>query len=151
VAPWGAPLASWPLRAGGYLLDWVLYLPFYILAFIFAPKTVTTNLNGDITTSTSGGNFALAALMYLIVLAIFIYNRCYLGGKGQSFGKKQVGLLLLAESTGQPIGTGKAFLRDLCHIVDSLACYIGWLFPLWDTKRQTFADKIMTTVVPVKG
>ena len=30
------------------------------------------------------------------------------------------------------------------------SCYIGFLFPLWDAKRQTFADKIMTTVcVPV--
>jgi hypothetical protein len=151
VAPWGAPLATWIQRVGGYLLDWVLYLPFYILVFIFMPKTVTTTINGVSSVSTSGGSIGLVVLMYLIILAIFVYNRCYLGGKGQSFGKKQVGLLLLAESTGQPIGTGKAFLRDICHILDSLACYIGWLFPLWDAKRQTFADKIMTTVVPVKG
>ena len=27
-----------------------------------------------------------------------------------------------------------------------LICYIGYLFPLWDAKRQTLADKIMTTV-----
>ena len=27
------------------------------------------------------------------------------------------------------------------------ACYFGWLFPLWDAKRQTFADKIIGTVV----
>jgi uncharacterized RDD family membrane protein YckC len=152
VAPWGAPLATWLQRVGGYLLDYVLYVPFIILAFIFMPKTVTTtDFNGNISTSTSGGSLALALLMYLVIVAIFIYNRCYLGGKGQSFGKKQVGLLLLAESTGQPIGTGKAFLRDVCHILDSMACYVGWLFPLWDAKRQTFADKIMTTVVPVKG
>jgi uncharacterized RDD family membrane protein YckC len=151
VAPWGAPLASWPLRVGGYLLDGVLYLPFSILLFVFSPKLVTTNFNGTISTSSSGGSFALMALMWLIILAIFIYNRCYLGGQGQSLGKKWVGLVLLEESTGQPLGTGKAFLRDLCHILDSLACYIGWLFPIWDTKRQTFADKIMTTVVPIKG
>jgi hypothetical protein len=23
----------------------------------------------------------------------------------------------------------------------------GWLFPIWDAKRQTFADKIISTVV----
>jgi uncharacterized RDD family membrane protein YckC len=89
--------------------------------------------------------------MSLIILAIVVYNRWYLGGKGQSFGKKQVGLVLVAESTGQPIGTGKAFLRDLAHILDSIICYIGWLFPLWDQKRQTIADKVMSTVVPVKA
>ncbi len=45
------------------------------------------------------------------------------------------------------LGTGLAFARDICHILDSLACYIGWLFPIWDAKRQTFADKIISTVV----
>lgn len=30
-------------------------------------------------------------------------------------------------------------------------CYLRYLFPLWDAKRQTFADKIMSAVcVPVK-
>jgi uncharacterized RDD family membrane protein YckC len=90
-------------------------------------------------------------LMNLLILAIFIYNRCYLGGKGQTLGKKQVGLILVAESTGQPIGTGRAFLRDLAHILDSIICYVGWFFPLWDQKRQTIADKVMTTLVPIKG
>jgi uncharacterized RDD family membrane protein YckC len=31
--------------------------------------------------------------------------------------------------------------------VDAFICYIGFLWPLWDTKRQTLADKIMQTVV----
>lgn len=58
-----------------------------------------------------------------------------------------VGLRLISEATGEPIGAGMAFVRDICHILDSLACYIGFLFPLWDAKRQTFADKIIHTVV----
>jgi hypothetical protein len=37
-------------------------------------------------------------------------------------------------------------VRQLAHIVDAIICYIGFLFPLWDNKRQTLADKIMTTV-----
>jgi len=40
-----------------------------------------------------------------------------------------------------------AFVRDICHVLDTLACFIGWLFPLWDARRQTLADKIMHTVV----
>jgi hypothetical protein len=35
----------------------------------------------------------------------------------------------------------------LAHILDSLPCYLGYLWPLWDAKRQTFADKVMGTVV----
>jgi hypothetical protein len=33
--------------------------------------------------------------------------------------------------------------------VDSIICYVGYLFPLWDQQRQTLADKIMSTVVVV--
>ncbi len=33
------------------------------------------------------------------------------------------------------------------HFVDFITCFIGYLFPLWDDKRQTLADKIMRTVV----
>ena len=54
---------------------------------------------------------------------------------------------LIGEPTGQPIGAGMAFVRYLAHILDGLPCYLGYLWPLWDAKRQTFADKIMSTVV----
>jgi len=136
---------------GAFLLDRLLILPFLILYIIFLPKVVSPDVNGNINSTQSGGNLALALLMVLIMIAIDVYNRWYKGGQGQSFGKKQLGLTLVAESTGQPIGMGKAFLRDLAHIVDSLICYIGYLFPLWDQKRQTIADKIMTTVVTSKA
>ena len=38
-------------------------------------------------------------------------------------------------------------VRTIAHIIDSFICYIGWLFPLWDTQRQTIADKLVKTVV----
>ncbi len=56
-------------------------------------------------------------------------------------------LRLVSEETGQPIGTLMAFVRDICHIIDSVICLVGYLFPLWDAKRQTIADKIVKTVV----
>jgi len=40
-----------------------------------------------------------------------------------------------------------AILRRLAHILDSASCYIGYLWPLWDDKSQTFADKVCTTIV----
>jgi uncharacterized RDD family membrane protein YckC len=39
-----------------------------------------------------------------------------------------------------------AFVRDLAHFLDGIF-YIGYLWPLWDPKRQTFADKVCSTVV----
>ncbi|MDX6338490.1 MAG: hypothetical protein QOG05_5830 [Streptosporangiaceae bacterium] len=130
--PLAVPYANWFQRVGAYLIDWV------IVAIIYAIGAVTHTA-------------ILIALFSLIGIAAWAYNRCYLAGTtGQSWGKKVVGLRLISEATGEPIGAGMAFVRDICHILDSLACYIGFLFPLWDAKRQTFADKIIhTLVIPV--
>jgi hypothetical protein len=48
---------------------------------------------------------------------------------------------------GQPLGVGMCFVRELAHIIDSIPCYIGYLWPIWDPRRQTFADKLCSTVV----
>jgi uncharacterized RDD family membrane protein YckC len=48
---------------------------------------------------------------------------------------------------GQPIGAGMSIVRPIVHYVDLIPCYLGLLWPLWDDKKQTFADKIMNTVV----
>ena len=41
-------------------------------------------------------------------------------------------------------------MRLLAHYIDSLICYLGWLWPLWDSRNQTIADKIMGTVVIIQ-
>jgi uncharacterized RDD family membrane protein YckC len=92
-------------------------------------------------------SFPLTLVFWLASLGYTVWNRWIMGGQGQSIGKKVVGMRLLSEETGQPIGTLNAFLRDICHFVDGIICYVGYLFPLWDAKRQTLADKIMRTVV----
>ncbi|CAN5471897.1 hypothetical protein BH18ACT1_BH18ACT1_14450 [soil metagenome] len=89
-------------------------------------------------------------LGYIAAFAFAIYTS-YLGGQtGQSIGKQQVGLRLVRESDGQPIGGGLGIGRYFLHIIDGF-CFIGYLCPLWDEKKQTFADKILTTVVLDEG
>ena len=133
--------ANWLQRVGAYLIDSILVsIPVGIGAAIAA----ATSDNGSFT--------AVGAIAYtltgLVSFGLSVYNRWILAGRtGQSWGRRALNIRLLGEQTGQPIGGGMAFVRDICHILDSLACYIGWLFPLWDAKRQTFADKIMKTVV----
>ena len=124
-----AAYGNWGQRVAAYLID---YLPIIVLELI-----------GVIV-----HNVAFSLLVLLASIGWWIYNRCIQAGRtGQSLGKKTLRLRLLSEKTGEPIGAGMAFARDICHILDSLACYIGWLFPIWDAKRQTFADKIVSTVV----
>jgi hypothetical protein len=137
-------LALWPKRALGWVIDFIaLAIPGWILYWLGAPKTTIV---GSTVTSTGPG--FLYYLGGLYILALWIYNRWYRGGTtGYTIGRGVAGAKLVKESTGETIGMGMAFVRDIAHIVDSIICYVGWLFPLWDTKRQTIADKIMSTVV----
>jgi uncharacterized RDD family membrane protein YckC len=130
------PLAGWGSRVGGYLIDGIIaWLPYLVLAVI-----------GAIVGGSARTLFIV--LGALIGIGITGYNRWFMAGRtGQSWGRSALNIRLIGERTGQPIGAGMAFVRDLAHIVDSLICYIGWLFPLWDAKKQTLADKIVQTVV----
>lgn len=133
--------ASWFQRAVGFIIDGlVVAVPQYVGGLIAVAI-------GETVGSLVGLVFNLAAL------GLWIYNRFILGGKtGQSWGRKVMKTKLVSAETGQPIGALNAFVRDLAHIVDALPLYIGFLFPLWDAKRQTLADKIVkTVVVPAAG
>ena len=80
--------------------------------------------------------------------AYLIWNWGYRQGMtGSSLGKSVVGAKVVSEVTGQPLGFVMSIVRQLAHLVDAAICFVGFLFPLWDAKRQTLADKIMTTVV----
>jgi uncharacterized RDD family membrane protein YckC len=89
----------------------------------------------------------LLGLGYIAALAYFVWNWGYRQGTtGSSIGKGIMKFKVVSEKTWQPIGFGMSIVRQLAHIVDGAVCYIGYFFPLWDAKRQTLADKIMTTV-----
>jgi uncharacterized RDD family membrane protein YckC len=95
----------------------------------------------------SGVGWAALLLTGLVSFAFAIWNYGYRQGTtGSSIGKSIMKFKVVSEKTGQPIGFGLSIVRQLAHIVDTIICYIGYLFPLWDAKRQTLADKIMTTV-----
>lgn len=154
------PLAGWGSRVAAYLVDMLLALvgaiPVVIGAVLLAagaPGQGVDPASGQMVTDGTGNGplagvgVALMVLGYLLVLGIQIWNRCFKQGRtGQSVGKKMMGLYLVGERTGNPIGAGMAFVRDLAHVLDGFF-YIGYLWPLWDAKRQTFADKLLSTVV----
>jgi uncharacterized RDD family membrane protein YckC len=135
----GHQLANWLQRVGAYLIDFAAY---FILIVIAGALNANAGSNG------SGVVTLISWLLYLAGIGVWIYNRCILAGRtGQSWGKQALGLKLLRMDNGQPVGGGMAFVRELAHILDSLPCYIGFLWPLWDNRRQTFADKVTSTVV----
>ncbi len=119
--------ASWGKRVGAWALDFLI--PFVIAVVCFRIS------------------IPLGVIVYLAAVVWTFYN-IFQGGKtGSRWGQKIVGIRMLKEATGQPLGGGLAIGRAFVHILDSIPCYIGYLWPLWDSKKQTFADKIIGSVV----
>jgi uncharacterized RDD family membrane protein YckC len=120
----GPPLASWGLRVGGALIDGVIS---------FAASNIVGIINDNL------GN--------LVGLAIFLYFGYLTGTTGQTPGRQVVKIKVLREADGQPLGAGAGIGRAFLHILDVISIGIGYLWPLWDKKNQTFADKAIHSVV----
>lgn len=152
----GGQLAGWGTRFGAYLIDALIIglLPVILISIgmsIAAPTySTTTDDSGYPTLHQDSGNgfgYALAGLGYLAIFGLTLWQMYKQGTTGQTIGKKVLNIKLIGEQTGQPIGFGMAFVRQLAHIIDAIPCYVGFLWPLWDEKNQTFADKVMNTLV----
>lgn len=146
--------AGWFTRVGAYLIDYVLGLVAGIPAvfgyvLLFTSATTTTDPQGvkHLHLHQTGATAALIGLGVLTGLAFQIWNVYIRQGRtGASVGKSVLAIRLV-NSDFQPIGPGWCFLRSLLHILDALPCYIGFLWPIWDSQKQTFADKIMSSYV----
>lgn len=136
-------LALWPQRALGWVVDWAMWFVPYIVLYIF------TLVVGSIFFALIGGLWALVVSIWLAI---------QVGQYGTTPGMRLAGLKCIKADTGQTLGAGLGFVRGLLHAVASWLCFVPFiidmLFPLWDVRRQTLADKIMGTVVikvPVEG
>lgn len=127
----------WVSRALAFLID---YVPVLIIVGI------TTALLIAVPDDSMAGTF-LNMLGNGLVAAYVVWNYGYKQGTtGSSIGKSILKFKVVSEVSGAPLGFAMSLVRQLAHFVDAIICYIGFLFPLWDKKRQTLADKIMTTV-----
>ncbi|MBX5487187.1 MAG: RDD family protein [Mycolicibacterium hassiacum] len=149
----------WSVRVAATLLDWapiwvVVLVPFIGL-LIAGDLDCIDSLYGSGTRYCSEAVAAFWGSVQFIALVpavvYFLWNVCYRQGRtGQSVGKSKLNIKLVHAKTWQPIGFWRSLLRQVAHYIDWFICYIGFLWPLWDRRRQTLADKIVGTVcVPV--
>ncbi|MDZ5088662.1 MULTISPECIES: RDD family protein [Mycobacteriaceae] len=151
----------WRTRVCAWLLD---YLPVSLLIGIgwgVLTATRETTCVADISEYDLGefcradastvGRVSALAVFPVLALAYLIWNLGYRQGvTGCSIGKSIMGFQLIGEKDGRPIGFAMSLLREFGHLLLLAACGLLWfvavLYPLWDAKRQTVADKIMSTV-----
>lgn len=134
TAPTGG-YASWGSRVGATLVRG------FVPALVVVPLAL---IGGRI----GGVGLLLLLVGYVFGIAASIRMLIQRGHLGYDVGDAVLGQRLVGQQTGAQLGSGMTvFIRQLAHILDAIPCYIGYLWPLWDQQRQTFADKVMKTVV----
>ncbi len=154
-APMGAAYASIGKRILAYIIDGFIVglgtIPGFILMFVgVALAASSTDSRGQLSDGAGAGALGILvfayALIFLGVIALWLYN-CYLLGKdGATIGKRLMKIKVL-DATGQPLGFGKAFLREIIKQALGGVCFILLLWPLWDEQKQGLQDKVFGTHV----
>jgi uncharacterized RDD family membrane protein YckC len=90
----------------------------------------------------TGAGYGISTLFGLLYVALLEG-----GPRGQTLGKMALGIRVIDFNTGGPIGYARGFLRYIGKLISAIACFLGYLWMLWDKEKQTWHDKIATTVV----
>jgi uncharacterized RDD family membrane protein YckC len=122
------PRAGFWQRVGATLVDFLVLAVPTVLLFIVLDTAVAQILS------------------ILIGLAYFVYFEG--GPTGQTLGKRALGIRVIDIKNGGPIGYGRAVLRYLVEaILSGNILLLGYLWMLWDREKQTWHDKVASSVV----
>lgn len=146
--PLGTPgpvFASWGKRVAAAVLDGAIGAGTTFLAFgdqvvnvpFIGNGLQPTGVQGVRTTSWTDSGWVMGAVLLVVVMQAYL---------GVTPGKIVMGIAVVHEGDARPIGLVQTVVRWLLHILDSILL-IGYLRPLWNDQRKTFADSIMATVV----
>lgn len=83
-----------------------------------------------------------------VVVSIVYFGLMEGGPTGQTIGRKALSLRVVDATTGQPgIGFGRAVGRYFAKFLSGIVLLLGYLWMLWDPRKQTWHDKIVSTIV----
>ncbi|WP_367038357.1 RDD family protein [Streptomyces sp. Je 1-332] len=130
-------------RADAFLLDSLIN---------FGPMWLLIGIGYAIDEKSSGdsGEIPAAILSWVGIIAMVVTTVVQLireGRTGQTVGKKAFGIRAVRDHDGFMPGIGLALSRRLCQFLNWPLLALGWWWAIWDTKKQTFADKITGVVV----
>jgi uncharacterized RDD family membrane protein YckC len=149
-----SPYAGWWVRVAAQIIDglitFAVVLVPLIVGLIITFKDSRTDPVTDKLTGVEPVGIGILVLTGLLCLGFDIWNRgTRVGSKGQSLGKKVVGIRVVKEADGQLLGAGTGLLRwVMAFLLGIISCVqlVDVLWPLWDDKNQTLHDKIVSSV-----
>ena len=141
----GRELASWGRRLAALVLDGLL-LGGIVVATLVSAGIPLEDVNATILEGSS------LALILIFILPKAIYDTAMIGSRNQTFGKMALHIKVVDElDRVTPIGYARAFTRWLSTAflwaLFTLPGVLDHLWPLRDSRRQTFHDKFAHSVV----
>jgi Mce-associated membrane protein len=130
------PAASWLARAGAYSIDVLLGVAVIATMALLTLSAPQRGWLWWVLAATAGLVFVLVAVNRIVLPWL----------TGWSLGRAVFGIAVRRRD-GSPVGLARLVGRDLAHLVDTAALLVGWLWPLWDRRRRTFADLLLRTEV----
>jgi len=155
--PVGTKLAGGFSRWLGWIIDQIvlnlMVLPLSLPGILMIIKgTEGCDTSGDTISCTESDisvgwlTAGIVCTVLALVVLVFLYSRWL--GKGRTPGMKITGNRLVDVNTGGPIGTGRGFGRALvAQFISPFLCALGFLWAIWDPRKQTWHDKIANSVV----
>ncbi|MCV7097816.1 RDD family protein [Mycobacterium kubicae] len=127
-------LAPWHKRAGAFAVDVVL-----------GSAVVATMAVVSFTVAPRGAWWWVCIVVIGLLILLMSVNRVLLPTiLGYSLGRGLFGITVVKDS-GEPSDAWRLLLRELAHLLDTAAAFVGWLWPLWDSRNRTFADLLLHT------
>jgi len=134
-APAGVP-ASWPARAGAFCVDVFFGIGVVVTCLLVAWTAPLRGWLWWVAVSLAGAVFLAVAVNRWLLPAI----------TGWTLGRSLAGIAVVRRDGGS-VGPWQLLVRDLAHVLDTIAVLLGWLWPLWDSRGRTFADLLTRTEV----
>ncbi|WP_175548767.1 RDD family protein [Mangrovactinospora gilvigrisea] len=148
-SPFGA-YAGWGARLGAYIIDSLIVgvIP-GVLYIIGASKLVSAVLKNtkDGTQINVGSAITFMVIGIVVLLALLLLLGWREGVTGRSPGKAALHIRVVNLYDGGPSGGGLGMGRWLCRYTFNGILLLGFLWPLWDEQKQSWADKICNTIV----
>lgn len=154
-APPQAAYAGMGKRFFAALIDGVLVgigaVPGWIVIMISAVGAASmSDSRGHLSDDAAGAMMGGLLIGYLLIFAgtliVWLFNVHLLGKNGATLGKRWMKIRVL-DPAGQPLGFGKAFLRELVKGLLGGLCFLVYLWPLFDQEKQALWDKMFSTHV----
>lgn len=113
----------WCRRAASYILRIIL----------------PTSLLSQLINSVLYGRSSIDGTMGIWINCVSIIIVCVISAcstrNGQAWSHHFLGLQVVDQYSNLPISGVRMGLREIAHCVDFVPCFIGFLWPLWDTQR----------------